>query len=149
MSHSDPWFPGQRVRVHQDDEISYATVVEDTGAPTKNKPGTWVDIHKDGSPGPEGVPSYLLEVVHKVSPFKELNILATDLVGRLNIGLSRLAAHTVASYVSTKLAISRQRFAYDLSGAVHRRGFYLWEAIPLSVSYGLVRLSTASIKEDS
>jgi len=47
--------------VRQDDGVSLATVVEDTGSPTVNAPGTWVDIQKDDRGGVEGMPSYLLE----------------------------------------------------------------------------------------
>ena len=56
-----------RVYVRQDDGTRKATVSRDTGAPTKNREGTWVDICSDTPAGErqmdvvEGMPSYLLQ----------------------------------------------------------------------------------------
>lgn len=53
---------GQNVLVHQEDGIRKAVVVQPfDDAPTVNEQGHWVDIN-DGK-GPEGMPSYLLEVI--------------------------------------------------------------------------------------
>lgn len=55
--------PGQTVRVHQDEGIRMAKVVEVfPDDPTINEPGHWVDIQKGGD-GIEGMMSYILEVV--------------------------------------------------------------------------------------
>lgn len=51
--------PGERVRIVQDDRVSYGVVVEDTRRPTVNRPGTWIEV--DRGEGAESLPSYLLE----------------------------------------------------------------------------------------
>jgi len=53
---------GQLVRVHQDDGVGTAKVVEVLREnPTVLEPGFWVDI--DGGDGVEGMMSYILEVI--------------------------------------------------------------------------------------
>jgi len=55
--------PGQHVLVHQDSGTRRAVVVEPFPvSPTVNAPGHWVDVNIDNA-GPEGMPSYILEVV--------------------------------------------------------------------------------------
>jgi hypothetical protein len=54
----------QIVKVHQDDEVSTAWIVDTFAkdpSPTVNEAGWWVDINKGC--GVEGMPSYLLEVL--------------------------------------------------------------------------------------
>jgi len=52
----------QNVLVHQDDDTRQAVVVSLTDSRTVNHPGYWVDVNIGGR-GPEGMPSYLLEVM--------------------------------------------------------------------------------------
>ncbi len=53
---------GQKVKVYRGSETRVATVVKPMkGRPTVHAPGHWVDI--DFGDGPQGMPSYLLEVV--------------------------------------------------------------------------------------
>lgn len=55
---------GQKVRVHQEEEISTAEVVntfKSNPSPTTNEPGYWVDINKGD--GVQGMMSYILEVL--------------------------------------------------------------------------------------
>ena len=53
---------GQNVLVHQDEETRMAVVVAPfPDSPTVNAPGHWVDVNIDNA-GPEGMPSYILEV---------------------------------------------------------------------------------------
>lgn len=60
---SNPLVAGQRVRVHQDECVREAIVVEVfPDSPTVNCDGHWVDINIGGS-GAEGMPSYILEVL--------------------------------------------------------------------------------------
>jgi len=48
--------------VHNDEGIRNAVVVEPfPDNPTVNAPGHWVDVNIDNA-GPEGMPSYILEV---------------------------------------------------------------------------------------
>jgi len=55
--------PNQNVLVHQDEGTRKAVVVEPfPDNPTVNAPGHWVDVNIDNA-GPEGIPSYILEVV--------------------------------------------------------------------------------------
>lgn len=55
--------PGQIVLVHQDEETRKAIVVKIfPDNPTVNFPGHWVDVIINDF-GPEGIPSYILEVV--------------------------------------------------------------------------------------
>lgn len=55
--------PGQKVRVHQDDGIKEAIVIQlFPDNPTKNATGHWVDINIDNR-GPESMMSYVLEVI--------------------------------------------------------------------------------------
>lgn len=54
---------GQNVLVHNDDRIRNAVVVQPfQDWPTINAVGHWVDVNIDNR-GPEGMPSYILEVV--------------------------------------------------------------------------------------
>lgn len=68
---------GQRVRVHQEDFISEAIVVDDFTniSPTLKKPGWWVDIEKCGDytmyKGVEGMMSYILEVIDHTESVEE------------------------------------------------------------------------------
>lgn len=56
---------GQRVLVIQDEETRSAVVVQPfPDQPTVNKPGHWVDVNIENR-GPEGMPSYILEVCKK------------------------------------------------------------------------------------
>lgn len=56
---------GCRVRVHQDDQIRDATVVEVfPGSPTVNSDGHWVDVSFDEDNGlVDGIMSYICEVI--------------------------------------------------------------------------------------
>ena len=55
--------PGQQVLVHQEEGTRRAVVVKPfLDSPTVNAPGHWVDVNIDNA-GPEGMPSYILEVV--------------------------------------------------------------------------------------
>ena len=55
--------PGQQVLVHQEEGTRRAVVVKPfPDSPTVNAPGHWVDVNIDNA-GPEGMPSYILEVV--------------------------------------------------------------------------------------
>lgn len=57
---------GDRVRVHQKEGISLATVM-DVSNPnqTWSQPGHWIDIEKDDKQGLEGMMTYILEVIDK------------------------------------------------------------------------------------
>ena len=63
---------GQRVRVHQNDFVSEAIVIDDftDNPPTKVQPGWWVDIEKCNDyvmyKGVEGFMSYALEVIDEL-----------------------------------------------------------------------------------
>ena len=60
-------FKGQMVIVYQEEGQRIAQVVKTfPDNPTVNEPGWWVDI--DGGEGPEGMMSYILEVV-EMKPF--------------------------------------------------------------------------------
>jgi len=53
---------GQKVLAHYDDGTRHGIVVKPfPDNPTINSPGHWVDISIENA-GPEGVPSYILEV---------------------------------------------------------------------------------------
>ena len=59
---------GQAVLVHQDEETRSAIVVEPLpDRPTINATGYWVDVNIGGR-GPEGIPSYILEVLGSQPP---------------------------------------------------------------------------------
>lgn len=59
-----PIYEGDRVKVHQEEEVSLATVMDISNpVPTKRSNGYWVDIEKDDKQGLEGMMSYILEVV--------------------------------------------------------------------------------------
>ena len=54
--------PGQNVLVHNDEGTREAIVVQLFRThQTLNSPGHWVDVNIDNA-GPEGMPSYILEV---------------------------------------------------------------------------------------
>jgi len=56
---------GQLVKVHQRNGVMAATVVKPLpDCPTRMNEGHWVEIDFGG--GPEGMPSYILEVVEEV-----------------------------------------------------------------------------------
>lgn len=60
-----PILEGSRVRVHQEEEISLATVMDvSLNSPTVRDNGWWVDIEKDDKQGLEGMMSYILEVIY-------------------------------------------------------------------------------------
>lgn len=55
---------GQRVLVHQNEETREGIVVKPFPEnPTVNHPGHWVDVNIQQQ-GPEGIPSYILEVIN-------------------------------------------------------------------------------------
>ena len=58
---------GQIVRVHQEEEVSTAWIVDtfaDRPIKTKHQPGYWIDINKGD--GIEGMMSYILEVISNI-----------------------------------------------------------------------------------
>ena len=55
--HGNELSAGDRVKVKQDEGISFATVIAPFPEnPTSNEPGHWVDIEKDGNGGVRGCP---------------------------------------------------------------------------------------------
>lgn len=59
-------YEDQSVLVHQDDGVRKGTVHEVTDSYTVNEPGYWVDVCIDNQ-GPEGIPSYMLEIVDEAN----------------------------------------------------------------------------------
>lgn len=63
--------PGQNVLVHNDEGTREAVVVKPfANNPTVNAPGHWVDVNIDNT-GPQGMPSYILEVQTSSVPTKD------------------------------------------------------------------------------
>ena len=87
---------GQTVNIHSDEGVRKAIVVEVFDAtPTANRKGHWVDVNINEE-GPQGMPSYLMEVVGEAAP--------VEITG---LGTTQEAIHALIGIVHYQWAVPR------------------------------------------